>query len=174
MVRYETRNRLNNESELVFTKDPIIYVNDYTIGVSYHTNVNSGRCRIESLDAFAFGVDTNFTQTLLDTGNGFAIRIKSASSLLELDSDYIYTGQREIDGIRSDVYVSKVSLAKNISIINEYAFTSVFYFFNFNLFSNKKNEFLGFNIKSEVNIANGEKFENNIPKRLAKASLNVI
>lgn len=100
-------------------------MNDYTIGVSYIKNKHTGRCRIESIDQFAFATDSNFTQAQLDSGNGYALRSKSASSLLELDLDYFYNGQREIDGIKSDIFVAKIDVSKNISVVNEYFFTPV-------------------------------------------------
>lgn len=126
LVRYETRNIYTNDSsEVSFSKDPFIYINDYTVGVVYKTNANTGKCSIEAIENFAFATDKNFTQAQLDSGNGYSIRIKSPSGLLELDSDYIYTGQRVIDGIQSDIYISKRNVAKGIVVYNEYAFTTV-------------------------------------------------
>lgn len=62
---------------------------------------------------------------MLNSGNGYALRSKSANSLLELDHDYFFTGQREIDGIMSDIFVAKSNISQGIEIINEYVFTSV-------------------------------------------------
>ncbi|RNA21589.1 antigen B membrane, partial [Brachionus plicatilis] len=149
IVRYETRDRFNNNSDINFDKYPHVFVNDYTIGVSYIKNKHTGRCRIESIDQFAFATDSNFTQAQLDSGNGYALRSKSASSLLELDLDYFYNGQREIDGIKSDIFVAKIDVSKNISVVNEYFFTPQ----NFTTQTiNQK--------------------ETNVPKRLAKKSLD--
>ncbi|CAF0710186.1 unnamed protein product [Brachionus calyciflorus] len=147
LVRYETRDRFGNDSEISYDKYPHVYVNDYTLGVSYITNKHTGKCRIETIDPFAFASDANFTQEMLNSDNGYAIRIKSPSSLLELDLDYIFTGQREIDGIMSDIFIAKSQLSKGITTINEYAFTP--------------NDFVSQNLNQR---------EKNIPKRLAKAS----
>lgn len=62
---------------------------------------------------------------MLDSGNGYAIRSKSTESLLELNLDYIYTGQRVIDGIISDIFIAKSDISKGISIVNEYIFSPV-------------------------------------------------
>lgn len=62
---------------------------------------------------------------MLSSGNGYALRSKSANSLLELDLDYFYTGQREIDGIMSDIFVAKTDISQQIEVVNEYFFTPV-------------------------------------------------
>ena len=131
LVRYETRDRfqsvLDNDTEPIrVRRDPIIIVNDYNIGVSYRTNKDTGRCRIESISTSSIDLDANYTQSLLDSADGnFAIRLRSAKSLLQLDSDYIFTGRRMINGIFSIVFISKVNVGKT-EFVNEYAFPSVY------------------------------------------------
>jgi hypothetical protein len=41
-----------------------------------------------------------------------------------LDADYIFTGQRRVNGINSNVFIAKKSVGK-INIVNEYAFPAV-------------------------------------------------
>ena len=125
MIRYETRDEFDatNETDNTFDKDPVITVNDYNIGVSYKINKNTAKCTVQSISAGTFDADQNFTQSLIDAGD-YAIRLRSPQSLLQLDTDYIYTGQRRINGIDANVFISKKSVGK-INFVNEYAFPSV-------------------------------------------------
>ena len=124
MIRYETRDEFaTNDTDNTFDKDPIITVNDYNIGVSYKINKNTDSCTVQSISAGTFDADQNFTQSLIDAGD-YAIRLRSPESLLQLDADYIFTGQRRVNGINSNVFIAKKSVGK-INIVNEYAFPAV-------------------------------------------------
>ena len=131
LVRYETRERFQsifntNETEPDrFGDDPIIYINDYSIGVSYRINRNTDTCRIDSISTSSIDFDQQYTQSLLNSADGnYIIRLRSAKSLLQLDSDYLFTGKRTINGIDSNVFISKAFVGK-IPFVNEYAFPVV-------------------------------------------------
>ena len=131
LVRYETRDRFTsifnqNQTESVsFGDDPIVYVNDYSIGVSYRFNKNTDACRIDSISTSSIDFDQQYTESLLNSADGnYIIRLRSAKSLLQLDSDYIFTGSRMINGISSNVFIAKSFVGK-IPFINEYAFPVV-------------------------------------------------
>ena len=121
LVRYDTREGLED----VFNSVPLTIINDYNIGVSYRINKNTDLCTISSIETSAIELDANYTQSLLDSADGnFAIRLRSAKSLLQLDSDYIFTGRRYINGIDSNVFITKVTVGKT-KLVNEYAFPVV-------------------------------------------------
>jgi hypothetical protein len=121
LVRYETREDL----EAVFDSKPIIIINDYNIGVSYTINKNTNLCTIDGISTNSIDLDKNYTQSLLDSADGnFAIRLRSAKSLLQLDSDYIFTGNRMVNGIDANVFISKVNIGQT-AFVNEYAFPTV-------------------------------------------------
>jgi hypothetical protein len=130
LVRYETRDRfpsiLRNDTDSIrFRPDPIIMINDYNIGVSYRINRDTNRCYIDGISSSSIDLDTNYTQTLLDSADGnFAIRLKSAKSLLQLDSDYLFTGSRRVNGIDANIFISKSQVGKT-TFVNEYAFPFV-------------------------------------------------
>ena len=130
LVRYETRDRFqsifDNETEPIrFSREPIIIINDFNIGVSYSMNRNTGFCRIGQIRSSSIDLDQEYTESLLNSADGnYAIRLRSAKSLLNLDSDYLFTGTRRVNGISSDIFISKKIVA-NKDFINEYAFPSV-------------------------------------------------
>jgi len=130
LVRYETRDRFqslfDNETEPIgFRDDPIITINDFNIGVSYRINKNTDTCRIGQIRSSSIDLDQEYTQSLLNSAEGnYAIRLRSVKSLLHLDSEYIYTGNAKINGIGSDIFISKVQVGKT-NIITDYAFPSV-------------------------------------------------
>ena len=127
LIRYETRDNFgpDNDTTITYNKDPIITVNDYNIGVTYKLNANTASCIYEPISAASIDFDKNFTQNLIDSGNGYAIRMRSAKSLLQLDADYIFTGQRTVNGIFSDVFITKAKIGK-MDFVTEYAFPAVF------------------------------------------------
>ncbi len=61
---------------------------------------------------------------MINNGNGFAIRLKSPQGILHLDANFVYTGQRALNEIPSNVFVAAQTNAK-IQITNEYAFSVV-------------------------------------------------
>ena len=82
-------------------------------------------CQIQSISTSSIDFDQQYTQSLLNTADGnYVIRLRSAKSLLLLDSDYLQTGSRQINGIESNVFISKSIVGKTV-FINEYAFPVV-------------------------------------------------
>jgi hypothetical protein len=118
----------NKEPHTFFVLDPLLIVNDYKVGVSYGINRNLGNCSIGSLQTAALEADQAFTQQMIDNNNGYAIRMKSAKSLLGLDANYTYTGHRFVNQIPADAFVASYVNAK-IAFVNEFTFSSVCIFF---------------------------------------------
>lgn len=96
---------------------------DFSIGVQYALNQVIGNCSIRGVRGSDFGEDFDFTNTYNQSGLGFAIRLKSPESFLDLDSDYIYTGRRFVNGIYSDKYISNRSQF-GVNLFYEYAFST--------------------------------------------------
>jgi hypothetical protein len=92
------------------------------LGVQYGINQIIGNCSIRGIQSDDFGEDSQFTATYNQSGLGFAIRIRSPESFLDLDSVYIHTGKRTVNGIKSDVYISNRSDFK-INTFYEYTFS---------------------------------------------------
>jgi hypothetical protein len=121
MIRYMTRTQMNG-SELIPLNGTYTYINDYNIGVSYRINSFTGGCSIESISSSLFDEDQAFTQSMIDSGNGFIVRMRSPQSILHLDTNFTYTGQRTANSIPADIFISKDIRAK-VVVINEIAFT---------------------------------------------------
>ena len=133
-MRYEARDTRQTLISF-FSKDPITYISDYTLGIQYGINQIIGNCSIRGLLSDDFGEDSQFTATYNQSGLGFAIRIRSPDSFLDLDSIYIHTGKRTFNGIKSDVYISNRSDFK-LNTFYEYAFSEP----KFSITNNELNE----------------------------------
>jgi hypothetical protein len=123
-VRYERRNT-RREPETFYSLDPLLSIHDFNIGVSFTINRNLGNCTVSPLTAFTFDEDKNYTNSVSSNG-AFIVRLKSPESFLLLDSEYVYMANRKINGIPSDVYISKrMSSKRNQSTLAEFSFSSV-------------------------------------------------
>ncbi len=125
LTRYHSR-KVFNGTEYTFSPEPLTYINDYNIGISYVINDNTGNCQIRSISPYTYDSDQSYTQQMIDNGNGFAIRLKSPQGILHLDANFVYTGQRTLNEIPSNVFVAAQTNAK-IQITNEYAFSAVIF-----------------------------------------------
>lgn len=121
VVRYERRNRYK-EADTFYSRDPLITVHDYNIGVSFTINKNLGNCSITAIPVLSFDSDKNFTDSMFNVDGSYVIRLKSPKSFLLLDSDYVYTGERKVNNVPSDIFVSDRS-SSNKTFITEYAFS---------------------------------------------------
>jgi hypothetical protein len=102
--------------------------------VQYRINKVLGSCSIRGIRSDDFGEDSEFTQSLDESGLGLAIRMKSPKSFLDLDSDYIHTARRKMNGIPSDIYFSNRTYF-NYNFFYEYAFSQVEFNFSFRFLS---------------------------------------
>ena len=123
LIRYEAKNTRSSAISF-YSKDPIVFIADYSIGVQYGINKVLGNCSIRGIRSDDFGEDSEFTQSFNESGLGLAIRMKSPQSFLSLDSDYVHTAKRKMNGIRSDIYISNRS-SLGINYFYEYAFSQV-------------------------------------------------
>lgn len=122
VVKYERRNTIK-EADTFYSRDPLINIHDYNIGVSFTINKNLGNCSITSIPVLSFDLDRNFTSSNLNLDGSYVIRLKSPASFLLLDSDYIYTGERKVNNVPSEIFISdRANL--NQTIITEYAFSN--------------------------------------------------
>lgn len=123
MLRYEARNPVQSDATF-YSTDPLTFISDYSIGVQYGINQVIGNCSVRGIRSNDFGQDAQFTETYMQSGLGFAIRLKSPESFLNLDNEYIFTGKREINGISSDRYISNATQLE-INSFYEYYFSRV-------------------------------------------------
>jgi hypothetical protein len=124
LIRYESRN-LISAPETFYSLDQLLFIHDYNIAISFAINKNLGNCSFSPILFDALDSDRNYTENLFNSTGSYVIRLKSAKSFLLLDSDYIYTGERKINNIPSDVFISKRNLTDQETILVEYAFSSV-------------------------------------------------
>lgn len=123
-VKFERRNR-KKEPETFYSTDPLITLHDYNIGVSFTINKYHKNCSITSIPILAYDSDKNFTDTLFNTDGSLVLRLKSPRSFLLLDSNYTYTGKRQINNIPSDIFISDRKKSFNETFTTEFAFSSV-------------------------------------------------
>lgn len=126
IVRYESTSQ-EIEAQTFFSRDPLRSIHDFNIGVSFTINQARGNCSITPLTLFSLGNDINFTENIFNTmNNSYVVRMKSPSSFLLLDSDYVLTAHgRMINNLPSNVYVSKRNEPNRGDIIAEAAFLGV-------------------------------------------------
>lgn len=122
VVRYERRNSIK-EADTFYSRDPLINIHDYNIGVSFTINKNLGNCSITSIPVLSFDLDQNFTNSNVNLDGSYVIRLKSPESFLLLDSEYVHTGQRKVNNVPSDIFISDRGNL-NQTIITEYAFSN--------------------------------------------------
>jgi len=130
LVRLEMRPPRGQLMEQYFyVTDPLIVTNDYNLGVSFNYNKNLKNCSIISIPDTSFDEDYNYTLSLFNSSNSFEVRLKSAESILGLDSEYIFNGQRMINDLPVDTFVSDRSGLTGTPTTAEYAFVSQGYGF---------------------------------------------
>ena len=88
--------------------DPLRIINDYNSGVSYYINELLGNCSYRPIGTGSFGNDNdqNYTDQNANQGFGFSVRLKSPSSFLFLDSDYVFMGERFENEMPVDVFIT--------------------------------------------------------------------
>lgn len=125
MVSLEFRNN-KREPETYYSLDPLKLIHDYNTGVSYGINMRLGNCTIGPITNQTFDEDSNYTSTVSQSENSFIIRLKSAASLLLLDRDYIYSGERTTEFMNVESFVSSVlNDDKQSYTVVDYSFTKV-------------------------------------------------
>ena len=120
LVRFESRNSIP-EVQSFYDTDPIVYINDYKMGLEYAINKVRGNCTVSTVRSY---LDEQYTQQMVTSGLGFSVKLKSPKDFLGLDGNFTYMGSRIINNIPSDVYVSKVDI-EGTSFVKEYTFTAV-------------------------------------------------
>jgi hypothetical protein len=129
IVRYDVRNT-QRVPETLYVLDPLTIINDYTVGVAYYINRNLGNCTVKGLGFGSFGndFDQNYTEQSINEGFGLSVKLKTPSSFLLLDSDYIFMGERFESQVPVDLFISnrteKVDLI-SYSSLYEYTFRMV-------------------------------------------------
>jgi hypothetical protein len=88
--------------------------------------MKTGVCYQGPISNKTFDFDRNFTQNQVNSGLGFSIKMKTINSILLLDSNYTFTGYRQVNYIPSDIFISerKDLDTQNMQFIYEYAFSS--------------------------------------------------
>ena len=121
MVRYEIRST-QPQPQTFYNTDPIVYINVFPLGLEYAINKVRGNCTISTVRSF---IDTGFSQNALASGLGYVVQLESPESFLGLDANFTYMGQRMVNNLLTDVYVSKTTIA-DTDFINEFTFTAVY------------------------------------------------
>ncbi|CAF0875761.1 unnamed protein product [Brachionus calyciflorus] len=114
--RYEIRNPRKEESTF-YTLDPVLYISELTIGIQYGINQRHGNCSVRGIKSdslYSPKLNTSYNSLL-----AFLAQIQSTQTFLSYDSEFIYTGKRESNGISADRFITQ----KN-SGIYEYTFSN--------------------------------------------------
>ncbi len=111
--RFEIKNSLKQNITL-FSTDPQIFMNEYSIGLQYVINKNTGHCTLLPLRPPSINV-FNFNAAI-----DLAFHLQSNQDFVIQGSDYVYVGLQDRNGIPSDIFIAKIG-----SNIYEYAFSDV-------------------------------------------------
>ena len=123
MVRMMYRNK-KREASSFYTTDPLTIIHDYNIGVSFAYNHILRNCTITGITNSSFDEDAEFTHTL-ENEHSYYVRMKNAESVLFLDREYVYTGERYNEGMRVKSYLSNVTNDFKTNTVIDYQFSAV-------------------------------------------------
>ncbi len=114
-ARFEIQNN-QKQNFTLFSTDPQVFMNDYSIGVQYVINKKTGRCILSPLRRQIVDEPTGDFNSAID----FAFHLQSNQDFIN-QGDYVYIGLQDRNGIPSDIFLAKIGPK-----IYEYAFSDVF------------------------------------------------
>jgi hypothetical protein len=118
LSRFEIRNKIREPATL-FSTNPTVYITDNSIGVQYAVDKKVGNCTVRPVKSYVYdSVLPDKYNTALD----YITKIQASQAFLQPNATYIFTGQRTVNGILSDRYISNIS-----GDIYEYSFSDVSY-----------------------------------------------
>ena len=120
--KFEIKNKLKQNVTLG-TTDPLLFMNDFSIGLQYVINKKTGKCTLLplkrnikiSFDQSKFNITDNLKQSI-----EFAFQLQSTKSFIKNGTTYVFTKMEERNGVYSEIYVSKTDQG-----VYEYAFSNV-------------------------------------------------
>ena len=122
LVSYELASDQNSTIDY-FQNDPLVYINDYNVGIQYVLNKQKGNCSIRGVREFDnVAEDTEFEKDQA-AKLSYILRMKSPEQYFRFDADYVKTSTRLVNGIMSDKYVAGVNLYQVDSVF-EYSFSN--------------------------------------------------
>lgn len=92
-------------------------------GISFTRNLIHSNCSIGPISFNSFDEDSNFTDVTFHDINAKILKLNSPENILQLNSEYIYTGQRKSRNIPTDMFVSDRSEVEKKIVYSEYAFS---------------------------------------------------
>jgi len=113
-VRFEIQNNIKQNITL-FSTDPQVFMNDYSIGLQYVINKNTGLCILTPLRRQSIDEPAGDFNSAID----FAFHLQSNQDFIT-QGDYAYIGLQDRNGIPSDIFLAKLGQK-----IYEYAFSDV-------------------------------------------------
>lgn len=124
LVKLEYRNK-KKEATTFYSTDPLTMIHDYNIGVTFAYNHLLRNCTIAGITNSSFDEDAEFTNSL-ENEHSYYVRMRSAKSVLFLDREYVYTGERySSEGLRVKTFLSNVTNEFKTNTVIDYKFTSV-------------------------------------------------
>lgn len=112
--RFEIRNKMLEEATL-YSRNPLIFVTDNSIGVQYVIDKTIGNCTIRPVKDYAYD---KVLPDKYDTALDFITKLQASGAFLQSNASYIYTGKRRDNGISVDRYITKIA-----SDVYEYTFS---------------------------------------------------